>query len=345
MEHKNTLNEHLKKFYGFNKFREYQDDIINDILDKDDLLVTMPTGGGKSLLYQFPSTFLNKSTIVISPLISLMNDQCLYLNSKNINSVCLNSETTHYSSLSDYRIIYTTPEYIINNLYKFLQIKNSICLFAIDEAHCVSQWSLDFRESYLQLDCIKKHFNDIPLLCVTATATPKVRDDICRLLNLNDYSEYNLGTRRTNLSVNVAPKKEYNITEVTTPTIIYVTTRKLCENINEDLKTKGISSGYYHGGMAKSDKENIHHKFINNEILVVVATIAFGMGIDKSDIRNIINYGVPTDIETYYQEIGRAGRDGLPSTSVLYYNDGDFMTAKRLIQQTENKAYKEYKNI
>ena len=337
------LREHLKKYYGFNQFREYQDDIINDILNKDDLLVTMPTGGGKSLLYQFPATFLTKTTIVISPLISLMNDQCLYLNSKNINSVCLNSETTHYSTLSDYRIIYTTPEYIISNLYKFSQIKKDICLFAVDEAHCVSQWSLDFRESYLQLACIKEHFNDIPLLCVTATATPKVRDDICRLINLNDICEYNLGTRRTNLSVNVLPKKEYNITDITSPTIIYVSTRKLCEKLHEDLKTRGISCGFYHGGMAKSDKDNIHHKFINNEIIAVVATVAFGMGIDKSDIRTIINYGVPTDIETYYQEIGRAGRDGLPSNSTLYYNDSDFMTCKRLIEQTDNESHKQYK--
>ena len=163
-----SMSEHLKKCYGFNKFRMCQDDIIKDILYKDDVLVTMPTGAGKSLLYQFPATYLNKTTIVISPLISLMNDQCIYLNSKNINSVCLNSETTYYSSLSNYRIIYTTPEFIINNIYKFKQIIEYICLFAIDEAHCVSQWSLDFRHSYLELACLKQHFTNIPLLCVTA---------------------------------------------------------------------------------------------------------------------------------------------------------------------------------
>ena len=189
------MKTHLKTVYGFNNFREYQQDIITDLIDGQNVLAILPTGGGKSLLYQYPATFLNKISIIISPLISLMNDQCIYLNSKNIKSVCLNSETTFKNKLTDYKVIYTTPEYITTNLLSFHNIIEHIGLFAVDESHCVSQWSVDFRQSYLQLDIIKTEFKSIPLLAVTATATPKVIDDIYKLLNIPEVCEYNLGTR------------------------------------------------------------------------------------------------------------------------------------------------------
>ena len=180
------METHLKDIYGFNNFRGSQKDIINDLLNKNDVMAILPTGGGKSLLYQFPATYSNSITIVISPLISLMNDQCQYLNSKNIKAVCLNSETSiGIKEYIKYKIIYMTPEFIMSRIKAILLIKEHIGLFSIDEAHCISQWSHDFRPSYQKLCIIKKHFPDIPLLAVTATATPKVLEEIYEYLNIN----------------------------------------------------------------------------------------------------------------------------------------------------------------
>ena len=326
------METHLKEVYGFNNFRGSQKEIITDILNKDDVMAILPTGGGKSLLYQFPATFTDNITIVISPLISLMNDQCKYLNSKNIKAICLNSETSigvgHYIK---YKIIYTTPEFIMSRIQAFSRIKEHIGLFAIDEAHCISQWSHDFRPSYQKLGILKKYFPGIPLLAVTATATPKVLEEIYEYLDITEISEYSLGTRRTNLIIDVQPKSEFAKCKFTEPSIVYVQTRKLCEKICIDLKRKRISSAYYHGGMSKDEKEKSHEAFINGEVTVIVATISFGMGIDKSDIRHVVNFGVPANIESYYQEIGRAGRDGINSKATIYYNDSDFNTTAYLI--------------
>ena len=332
------MEAHLKSTYGFNEFRGYQKDIINDLLNGENTFAILPTGGGKSLLYQFPATYTSKLTIVVSPLISLMNDQCNYLNSKNIKSVCLNSESfVDIGEYKNYKIIYTTPEFIERGIARFEKIKDIIGLFAIDEAHCVSQWSHDFRESYLKLGVIKNTFPDIPMLAVTATATPRVVDDIYDMLNLDEVGEYVLGTRRTNLEINIHPKCDFDLCEFTEPTIVYVQTRKVCESLCEKLQSKGIMCACYHGGMLKTDKEKSHERFTTGDIMVIVATISFGMGIDKSDIRHVINYGVPSDIETYYQEIGRAGRDGLPSKATLYYDTKDFSTTMFLINQSEDQ--------
>jgi len=331
------MEEHLKATYGFNNFRDFQKDIICDLLKGENVFAILPTGGGKSLLYQFPATFTQKITIVVSPLISLMNDQCMYLNSKNISSVCLNSETfIDISEYKNYKIIYATPEFITSRIQKFIEIKEEIGLFAIDESHCVSQWSHDFRQSYLELGIIKTTFSDIPLLAVTATATPRVVKDIYKLLNLTEVKEYHLGTRRTNLEISILPKNEFENCEFTEQTIIYVLTRKVCESLYAKLLSKGVKTAHYHGGMSKKDKENSHTLFTKGEIMVIVATVSFGMGIDKSDIRKVINYGVPTDIETYYQEIGRAGRDGLQSKAVLYYSSSDWRTVVFLINLSKD---------
>lgn len=329
------MEKHLKDVYGFNNFRPYQKDIIQDILNGENVFAILPTGGGKSLLYQFPATFTNKITIVVSPLISLMNDQSKHLNSKNIKAVCLNSETTvGVSKYADFKVIYTTPEFIITRIPAFKLIKDKIGLIAIDEAHCVSQWSHDFRPSYQKLGILQDHFADIPLLAVTATATPRVINEMYEFIGIEEASEYSLGTRRTNLKITVQSKFHFSECTFDEPTIVYVQTRKLCEKLSLNFTSRGIKSAFYHGGMTKEDKNRSHELFINGEIIVIVATISFGMGIDKADIRHVINYGVPANIESYYQEIGRAGRDGINSKATIFYDDGDFTTTAFLISQS-----------
>jgi ATP-dependent DNA helicase RecQ len=341
------MEKHLKDVYGFNKFRPYQKDIIQDILDGDNVFAILPTGGGKSLLYQFPATFTNKITIVVSPLISLMNDQCKHLNSKNIKAICLNSETSvGVSKYANYNIIYTTPEFIITRIPAFKLIKDKIVLFAIDEAHCVSQWSHDFRPSYQKLGILQDHFGDIPLLAVTATATPRVIDEMYEFINIEEASEYSLGTRRTNLKIIVQSKFHFSECTFDEPTIVYVQTRKLCEKLSLNFTSRGIKSAFYHGGMSKEDKNRSHELFINGEIMVIVATISFGMGIDKADIRHVINYGVPANIESYYQEIGRAGRDGINSKATIFYDDGDPEQIKIKMKGMETfRSYLQEKNM
>lgn len=341
------MENHLKTVYGYNNFREYQKEIIEDLLNNRDVFAMLPTGGGKSLLYQFPATYNNKISIVISPLISLMNDQCINLIHRNIKSICLNSETKfeHYD-IENINIIFTTPEFFTNNLYMFKIIKEKIGLFAIDEAHCTSQWGHDFRISYKNLGIIKDKFKNIPLLAVTATATPKVLEDMYTFLKVDEVVEYNLGTRRPNLHIYVYKKSKNIIQDLNIDqrysTIIYTQTRKKCENIYELLNSNNIPCLKYHGGMSPKNKNKNHNLFVKDEVKVIVATISFGMGIDKPDIRNIIIYGCPKNIETYYQEIGRAGRDGEESYVKLLYNDSDFHTSMFFINNVTNEKEKEH---
>ena len=335
------MDNHLKNTYGYNEFREPQKEVIEDIINNKDVFCILPTGGGKSILYQFPATYMNKISIVVSPLISLMNDQAIHLQNKNIKACCLNSES-YCKNIEDHSIIYCTPEFIVSSIDTFVRIKDQICVFAIDEAHCVSQWSHDFRESYKQLSIIRKTFPNIPVLAVTATATPKVLEEMEEFLNTESINVYCGGTKRDNLNINVDSKENFDY-RTDGPTIIYVQTRKECDTLSETINKSGIRCLKYHGGMSSEDKEEAHSQFLKGEIIIIVATISFGMGIDKSDIRYVINYGIPTDIETYYQEIGRAGRDGLDSTTTLYYNDSDFRFANYIISTTKDPVQKERK--
>ena len=342
------MEKHLKLQYGFTNFRDLQKDIITDILEKNDSIVIFPTGGGKSLCYQFPATYLNKKSIVISPLISLMTDQQIHLNQKGIKSICLNSETNNgilkksllkhqKNNFTDISVIYCTPEFITTNINMFTEL-DDICLIAIDEAHCLSEWGHDFRPSYRQLNILKKSFPNIPITALTATATPRVLDDIFNVLNLDSANQYQLGTMRKNISIHIKEKgkdllKDLDI-KVGESTIIYTQTRKTCEKIHNLLKSEGVNSGCYHAGLSTEHKHEIHNLFIKDKINVVVATICFGMGIDKPDIRKVINYGSPCNMETYYQEIGRAGRDGMPSTAIMFYSDADYGTNSFLLNKS-----------
>ena len=339
------MNKHLKKKYGFNSFRDSQKEIIKDLLDNNNVFCILSTGGGKSLLYQFPATFTNKISIVVSPLISLMNDQVNNLEVKGIKACSLNSESNiDINTVDKYQIIYTTPEFLTTNINIFKKILNKICLFAIDEAHCISQWSHDFRPSYKSLSEIKKNYPNIPLLAVTATATPNVIDDMENFLNIDNLIIYMGGTQRSNLFIEVKPKEEFTF-DYKEPTIIYVQTRKMCDKLHTMFETNNIKALKYHGGMDDIEKQNAHKIFSKGTINIIIATISFGMGIDKSNIRNVINYGIPTDIETYYQEIGRAGRDGLKSAAILYYDKSDFNFANYIINTTKNVEQQNKKRL
>jgi len=351
------MEQHLQKQYGFKNFRSSQKDVIQDILNGDDTIVVFPTGAGKSICYQFPATYLDKISVVISPLISLMADQNMKLTASGIKSMCLNSETyTKSSSLLSTRkdpiideikkvsVVYCTPEFFVANVNIFKQIIDNIVVIAVDESHCISQWGADFRKSYRSLSIIKKEFPSIAVAAFTATATPAVLKDIFDVLEFDEVNQYSLGTKRENLSIFIRQKgndifRDLDINPEES-TIIYTQTRKEAEKIHKLLRSYNIPCGCYHAGMTAKDKTKAHNDFITDKVKTLVATICFGMGIDKPDIRKIINYGSPCSLETYYQEIGRAGRDGLPSNVILFYNDSDFATSMFLISKSPNREHK-----
>jgi ATP-dependent DNA helicase RecQ len=334
-QYKHAL-ETLKSIYGYTEFRKGQSEAVQSILKKKDTLVIMPTGGGKSLCYQIPALIEKGTCLIISPLIALMKDQVDQLKKLNLPVATINSQTDYnelqyiYDNLSSYKLIYISPERLENKSFLERLKKMEISFFAVDEAHCISQWGHDFRPAYRNIVRLRNEFDKTPIMALTATATVDVADDIVKNLKMIKENRVVKGFERENLVWTVLYEKDKfaKILEIAKKVagsgIIYASTRSLVEEIYNYLKSSGLSSvNYYHAGLSPQDRTKSQDDFINSRIRIMVATNAFGMGIDKADVRFVIHHQIPPDIENYYQEAGRAGRDQRKSYCVLLYQPED----------------------
>ena len=344
----------LQKYFGYSDFRHQQEAIIKHVLNGQDVLALMPTGGGKSLCYQLPAVLMGGLTIVISPLIALMKDQVDSLNVNGIPAAFLNStqspdeqqRITDQLKQNKIKLLYLAPERLFgqgSSLISFLK-SLPVCLIAIDEAHCISHWGHDFRPEYLMLAGLKIEFPKIPVIALTATADKLTRKDILEKLNLNNPAEFVSSFNRANITYRIVPKRNsfkqllaFLNERKDDSGIIYCLSRKSTEQLAADLKEYGFLAEAYHAGMDNADKARNQEAFLRDEVKIIVATIAFGMGINKSNVRYVAHVDLPKNIEGYYQETGRAGRDGLPSDALLLYSYGDAVKLQRFAKVDGNE--------
>lgn len=342
--------EYLQQYYGYESFRKGQEQIIEQVLKGMNTAGIMPTGGGKSICYQIPALLLPGVTLVISPLISLMKDQVDALEQNGIDATFLNSSISGLESskrMNDikqgrYKLVYVAPERLENPAFQQELFNVEISLVAIDEAHCISQWGHDFRPSYLKIKTLLKNMPAEPtVLALTATATPHVTDDICQSLGISKEHAISTGFSRENLFFSVVKEENrgrflmrYIEKNKNESGIIYAATRKEVDSLHAKLNKAGFKTGRYHAGMNEQDRSKQQDEFIRDEVSLMVATSAFGMGIDKSNVRYVIHYQTPKNMESYYQEAGRAGRDGLDSECILLYSPQDMQIQRFLIDQS-----------
>ena len=347
----NLLYRLLKTKFGYDTFRPMQEKIICHTIDGGDSLVLMPTGGGKSLCFQISALAMDGMAVIVSPLISLMKDQVEALKANGIAAEALNSSNDEGKNRDiinrclegKVKLLYISPERLVSGMMHLLQ-KTNVSLFAIDEAHCISSWGHDFRPEYTQLRLLRELFPSVPIMALTATADKITKQDILKQLNIEDAQTFIGSFDRPNLSLDVkrgysAREKLRSIVELIRhhsgeSGIIYCLARKTTEELAEKLKKEGIAAGVYHAGLPNSERNRVQDDFVADRVQVICATIAFGMGIDKSNVRFVVHYNLPKSIESFYQEIGRGGRDGLPCETVLYYNLGDIITLRKFADES-----------